>query len=45
MKNIAHYNTSDWENLLISKAKSNLEMGKYLITAISNNGNYELFSI
>uniref|UniRef100_A0A914CK60 Nucleotide-diphospho-sugar transferase domain-containing protein n=1 Tax=Acrobeloides nanus TaxID=290746 RepID=A0A914CK60_9BILA len=38
---ITHYNASDWENLLISKAKSNLEMKNYLITAISNNGNLE----
>jgi hypothetical protein len=41
MENITLYNSSDWERVLIQKAKSNLEMKKFLITAVSNNGNFE----
>lgn len=41
MKNTTGYNASDWEKLLLSKAKSNSEASKYLITAISNDGNFE----
>lgn len=41
MDNVSKYNATDWEKLLLKNAKANLELKKYLITAVSNNGNFE----
>ena len=41
MKRISNFNSSDWEKLLMKNAKANLSLKKYLILAVSNNGNFE----
>uniref|UniRef100_A0A914E0M6 Nucleotide-diphospho-sugar transferase domain-containing protein n=1 Tax=Acrobeloides nanus TaxID=290746 RepID=A0A914E0M6_9BILA len=41
MNHVSKFNASDWEKLLLKNAKANLELNKYLITAVSNNGNFE----
>lgn len=41
LNKVSHYNDTHWEKQLLKVARSNLVLKKYLITAVSNNGNFE----
>jgi len=42
MKNVASYKSTNWEKYLLEKAKSNLELDKYLMITVANIGFLEM---